>query len=72
MLRWSRTLRTLRALRTQGALYAALLVARVLLALSPGYIHPDEFFQAGEVTGGDILGVDSVRTWEFSEDAPIR
>ncbi|KAJ2557884.1 alpha 1,2 mannosyltransferase [Coemansia sp. RSA 1933] len=72
MLRWSGTLRTLRALRTQRALYAALLVARVLLALSPGYIHPDEFFQAGEVAGGDILGVDSVRTWEFSEDAPIR
>ena len=30
-------------------LYAVLLAARVAMALAPGYIHPDEFFQSTEV-----------------------
>ena len=37
-----------------------------------GYIHPDEFFQSVEVVTGDILGTDTVRTWEFNVTAPIR
>ncbi|KAJ2655813.1 alpha 1,2 mannosyltransferase [Coemansia sp. RSA 1200] len=59
-------------MRRPRALYAALLAMRVLLALSPSYIHPDEFFQAPEVAASDILGVDGVRTWEFTGTNPIR
>ncbi|KAJ2517030.1 alpha 1,2 mannosyltransferase [Coemansia sp. RSA 1939] len=59
-------------MRRPRALYAALLAMRVLLALSPSYIHPDEFFQAPEVAASDILGVDGVRTWEFTGANPIR
>lgn len=33
--------------------YAALVVARVVFAFAgTGYIHPDEYFQNGEVTAG--------------------
>ncbi|KAJ1667450.1 alpha 1,2 mannosyltransferase [Coemansia sp. RSA 1646] len=53
-------------------LYVALLATRVLFALSPSYIHPDEFFQAPEVAASDILGVDALRTWEFTSEEPIR
>ncbi|KAJ2158168.1 alpha 1,2 mannosyltransferase [Coemansia sp. RSA 552] len=52
--------------------YAALLLLRLLLALSPVYIHPDEFFQAPEVAAGDILRLDALRTWEFTSAMPIR
>ncbi|KAJ2310238.1 alpha 1,2 mannosyltransferase [Coemansia sp. RSA 2705] len=54
------------------ALYMALVAARVLLALSPAYIHPDEYFQAPEIAASDILGVDALRTWEFTAESPIR
>ncbi|KAJ2778733.1 alpha 1,2 mannosyltransferase [Coemansia javaensis] len=51
---------------------AALLALRVLLAGSPAYIHPDEFFQAPEVAAGAVLGVEALRTWEFAGPAPVR
>jgi len=37
-----------------------------------GYIHPDEFFQATEITAGDIFGFKHLRTWEFNEAFPVR
>ncbi|KAJ7375903.1 hypothetical protein OS493_038150 [Desmophyllum pertusum] len=37
-----------------------------------GYIHPDEFFQATEITAGDIFGFKHTRTWEFNESFPAR
>ena len=37
-----------------------------------GYIHPDEFFQATEITAGDIFGFKHIRTWEFNEAFPVR
>ncbi|KAJ1896095.1 alpha 1,2 mannosyltransferase, partial [Coemansia sp. IMI 209127] len=57
-------------MRRPSTLYAALLAVRVLFALSPSYIHPDEFFQAPEVAASDILGVDALRTWEFVVASP--
>jgi hypothetical protein len=33
-------------------LYLLLLAVRVFVAISPGYIHPDEFFQSAEITAG--------------------
>ncbi|KAJ2774091.1 alpha 1,2 mannosyltransferase [Coemansia nantahalensis] len=59
-------------MRRTRAAHAALVLARVLLAASPAYIHPDEFFQAPEIAAGDILGVDVLRTWEFAPLAPVR
>ncbi|KAJ1728218.1 hypothetical protein LPJ61_004156, partial [Coemansia biformis] len=59
-------------MRYSRAWYAVLLLARLLLAVCPAYIHPDEFFQAPEVVAGDVLGVDALRTWEFSLPAPVR
>lgn len=37
-----------------------------------GYIYPDEFFQATEITAGDIFGFKHTRTWEWSEGFPVR
>ena len=39
--------------RGHGRIYAALVVARVIFAFfGTGYIHPDEYFQNGEVVAG--------------------
>ena len=39
-----------------GRLYALLVIARVVFAfLGTGYIHPDEYFQNGEVTAGQPI-----------------
>lgn len=38
-----------------GRIYCALITLRVLLAFTGlGYVHPDEYFQNGEVTAGKI------------------
>ncbi|XP_068715770.1 GPI mannosyltransferase 4-like [Montipora foliosa] len=37
-----------------------------------GYVYPDEFFQATEITAGDIFGFKHTRTWEWSEVFPLR
>ena len=37
-----------------------------------GYIYPDEFFQATEITAGDVFGFKHTRTWEWSEGFPLR
>jgi phosphatidylinositol glycan class Z len=46
--------------------YVALCLLRVLLIASPGYIHPDEFFQSGEVF------VPENRPWEFQPQHALR
>ena len=49
-------------------------VFRFLWVLLPqtGYIYPDEFFQATEITAGDIFGYRHTRTWEWNEGFPVR
>lgn len=47
--------------------YLFLLVLRCVAALCPGYAHPDEFFQAQEITAGDVFGFSTFRAWEWSE-----
>lgn len=39
-----------------GRLYVGLILLRVLFAfLGTGYIHPDEYFQNGEITAGKVF-----------------
>ncbi|PWN93638.1 hypothetical protein FA10DRAFT_299006 [Acaromyces ingoldii] len=61
-----------RRLRPWQIVYLGLVLVRCLLAFSPGYIHPDEWFQSGEVVAGDLLGMPTLRTWEFEPKRPIR
>eukprot|EP00898_Chlorokybus_atmophyticus_P001793 jgi/Chlat1/2614/Chrsp178S02457 len=49
----------------ERVVYVALLLARLLAVLLPGYIHPDEFFQAPEVAAQSILGRCAFIPWEF-------
>ena len=53
-------------------LFVLLRVVLVFLPTNSGYIHPDEYFQSVEVTYGDVLGVESHRTWEFNTTLPLR
>ncbi|KZT21480.1 glycosyltransferase family 22 protein [Neolentinus lepideus HHB14362 ss-1] len=54
-------------------LYAILVVVRILCAFwGTGYIHPDEYFQNGEVTAGDVLGLKALKTWEWDRVSPCR
>ena len=46
----------------------SLLFMRFLLILSPGYIHPDEFFQSSEVISHRILHSDGILPWEFQNN----
>ena len=39
--------------RATWSIYLFLLAIRVFIAISPGYIHPDEFFQSAEITAGN-------------------
>ncbi|KAF9224898.1 hypothetical protein BS17DRAFT_731607 [Gyrodon lividus] len=53
--------------------YTGLWLTRVYLALfGPGYIHPDEHMQNGEVIAGDILGFHALGTWEWHPASPVR
>ena len=51
-----------------------LLMARFILCAMPltGYIHPDEFFQSPEVMAGDVLNLNTTRTWEWGAEQPVR
>ena len=62
------------AVKFEGCVWLASVFVRFLWTLAPqtGYIHPDEFFQAPEITAGDILGIQTTRTWEFNETFPVR
>ncbi|EKM57319.1 uncharacterized protein PHACADRAFT_255017 [Phanerochaete carnosa HHB-10118-sp] len=42
--------------QSYGRLYTLLVAARVVFAfVGTGYIHPDEYFQNGEVTAGHFI-----------------
>lgn len=58
-------------------LYALLISLRLSFVIlqSPGYLHPDEFFQSIEIATHDIYtNACSLRTWEFEpvEHGPVR
>ncbi|KAI0684909.1 Alg9-like mannosyltransferase family-domain-containing protein [Cytidiella melzeri] len=53
--------------------YSLLVTIRVLFAfLGHGYIHPDEYFQNGEVIAGAIFQWHHLRTWEWDSAFPCR
>ena len=62
------------AARFVGCVWVIAVFLRFLWVYFPqtGYIHPDEFFQATEITAGDIFGLQHTRTWEFNETFPAR
>ncbi|KAI8143935.1 Alg9-like mannosyltransferase family-domain-containing protein [Fennellomyces sp. T-0311] len=45
--------------------YVVLLWLRWSISSSPGYIHPDEYFQSPEVTAGAVLDISTFTPWEF-------
>jgi len=51
---------------------SVVLLARLLAALTPSYIHPDEHFQGPQVIAAQVFGWDVHKTWEFTADRPIR
>lgn len=53
-------------------IYLLLVIIRIAFTFSPGYIHPDEWFQFGEILAGDLFGIDILRTWEFDPTFPCR
>ncbi|KAF8932191.1 alpha 1,2 mannosyltransferase [Dissophora ornata] len=53
-------------------IYLFLLAVRVFIAVSPGYIHPDEFFQSAEITAGNIFHIDVNIPWEYKPELPCR
>ncbi|KAF9981349.1 hypothetical protein BGZ75_007384 [Mortierella antarctica] len=58
--------------RATWTIYLLLLAFRIFNALSPGYIHPDEFFQSAEITAGNIFGLDVNIPWEYKPRLPCR
>ena len=62
------------AARFLGCVWLIAVLFRFIWVCLPqtGYIHPDEFFQATEITAGDIFGFKHLRTWEFNETFPVR
>lgn len=62
------------AARFFGCVWLIAVLLRFIWVCLPqtGYVHPDEFFQATEITSGDIFGFEHIRTWEFNEDFPVR
>jgi len=51
---------------------SVVLLTRLLAALTPSYIHPDEHFQGPQVIAALVFGWNVQQTWEFTADAPIR
>lgn len=51
-----------------------LAIIRIAVCFWPqtGYLHPDEFFQASDVIGGQFFGGKTNQVWEFKTDHPIR
>eukprot|EP00964_Phaeocystis_antarctica_P097957 scaffold64044_cov71-Phaeocystis_antarctica.AAC.1 len=58
------------------AAYRTLLLLRFLLALAPGYLHPDEYFQSFEPAARLVLSVHTEPAWEWApattSSRPIR
>ncbi len=53
--------------------YILLVALRCISIILPGYIHPDEHCQNGQITGQWILGLHPEFTrWEYAPDAPSR
>ncbi|CAG8469185.1 9471_t:CDS:10 [Funneliformis mosseae] len=52
--------------------YISLCILRFWCASLPGYVHPDEFFQSPEIMGGDVLGYEVFRPWEFVQSPQCR
>lgn len=52
--------------------YALAVGARLALTLSPGYVHPDEYFQAQEVAAIRRFALDQRLAWEFDCRHPCR
>ena len=48
------------------AAYRTLLLLRFLLALAPGYLHPDEYFQSFEPAASLVLSVHTHPAWEWA------
>ncbi|KAI6250759.1 GPI mannosyltransferase [Erysiphe necator] len=53
-------------------IYLILILVRLYFALSPSYLHPDEYFQGPEVIAGRIFNYPVRLTWEFESSNPIR
>lgn len=51
-----------------------LALTRLLICFLPqtGYLHPDEFFQSTDISGGKHFGSKIEPVWEFTTDKPIR
>ncbi|KAF9961489.1 hypothetical protein BGZ70_008275 [Mortierella alpina] len=58
--------------RATWTIYLLLLAFRIFNALSPGYIHPDEFFQSAEITAGNLFGLEVNIPWEYKPELPCR
>jgi phosphatidylinositol glycan class Z len=52
--------------------HACAVAARTALLLAPGYIHPDEFFQAQEVAAIRRHALNETLPWEFASVQPCR
>ncbi|GJE93065.1 glycosyltransferase family 22 protein [Phanerochaete sordida] len=53
--------------------YTLLVIARIVFAFAGmGYIHPDEYFQNGEITAGSVFGLHTLKTWEWDPSFPCR
>jgi len=53
-------------------IFVVLRIVMVFLPSNSGYVHPDEYFQSVEVIVGDVMEVESHRTWEFNVTQPLR
>jgi phosphatidylinositol glycan class Z len=51
---------------------SVVLIAHLLTALTPSYIHPDEHLQGPQVIASLVFGWDVHNTWEFTANRPIR
>jgi phosphatidylinositol glycan class Z len=51
---------------------AVAVLARLLLALTPSYIHPDEHFQGPQPIAALVFRSHLPSTWEFTANRPIR
>lgn len=52
--------------------YAILAWLRWVASSSPGYVHPDEFFQSPEITAGAVWDVDVFTPWEYQSSNAAR
>ncbi|KAF9279035.1 hypothetical protein BGZ88_000215 [Linnemannia elongata] len=58
--------------RATWNIYLVFLAFRLFIALSPGYIHPDEFFQSAEIIAGNVFGFKVDIPWEYQPELPCR